>query len=102
MPTTTKPPPANVGLYTRKQAAAYLNLAECTLRRWWAATPPRGPRCVKMGTGRASRVRYPVVELAAFAADPIGYDAQTRRDNVPRFEPPSRGNPRHKKKGAAK
>ncbi len=86
-------------LFTRPQAAAYLNLSETTLRRWYAAST--GPRVCKLGTGRASRVRYPKAELDAFIRDPVGYAAQTRPDGVPHFEPPSRGNPR-KRKAAAK
>lgn len=82
-------------LLTRPQAAAFLNLSTTTLRRWYAADT--GPRVVKLGVGRASRVRYPRSELVAFASDPSGYTAQTRPDNVPHFEPPSRGNPRRRK-----
>lgn len=85
-------------LLTRPQAAAFLALSTTTLRRWYASNA--GPRVVKLGTGRASRVRYPIHELRAFAADPTGYAAQTRPDNVPHFEPPSRGNPRRKKAAA--
>ncbi len=82
-------------LLTRPQAAAFLNLSEMTLRRWYAEST--GPRVVKLGVGRASRVRYPRSELVAFAQDPTGYTAQTRPANVPHFEPPSRGNPRQRK-----
>lgn len=82
---------------TRPQAAAFLNLSTTTLRRWYAADT--GPRVVKLGTGRASRVRYSRSELVAFASDPVAYAAQARPDNLPHFEPPSRGNPRHKKAG---
>lgn len=82
-------------LLTRPQAAAYLNLAEATLRRWYAEST--GPRVVKLGTGRASRVRYPRAELVAFANDPNAYTVQARPADIPHFEPPSRGNPRRAK-----
>lgn len=82
-------------LLTRPQAAAFLNLSTTTLRRWYAAST--GPRVVKLGTGRASRVRYPRAELAAFARDPNAYAEPTRPENVPHFEPPQRGNKRRKR-----
>jgi predicted DNA-binding transcriptional regulator AlpA len=88
-------PVVQTELFTRPQAAAYLNLSETTLRRWYAAST--GPRVCKLGTGRASRVRYPKAELDAFIRDPVGYAAQTRPEGVPHFEPPSRGNPRQQK-----
>lgn len=81
-------------LLTRPQAARFLSIAENTLRRWYAES--RGPRVVKMGTGRASRIRYPRADLEAFARDPVGYAEQTRPEGLPHFEPPSRGNPRRR------
>ena len=85
-------------LLTRPEAAAYLNLAETTLRRWYSQNT--GPATIKLGVGRASRIRYPRRELQAFAADPNGYAGQARPVGVPHFEPPSRGNPRRRKKVA--
>ena len=82
-------------LLTRPQAAAALSVAESTLRRWYAEG--RGPATVKLGTGRASRVRYPLEHIRAFALDPVGYDQPARPDKLPHFEPPSRGNPRRKR-----
>lgn len=82
-------------LLTRPQAAAFLNLSPNTLRRWYADAT--GPRVVKLGVGRASRVRYPIAELRAFANDPAGYSQQARPDGVGHFEPPSRGNPKRRK-----
>jgi predicted DNA-binding transcriptional regulator AlpA len=82
-------------LLTRRQAAAVLGLAETTLRRWYAEN--RGPRVVKIGTARAGRVRYCRSDLLAWANDPVGYAVQTRPENLPRFTPPSRGNPRRRK-----
>ena len=82
--------------FTRPQAAAFLNLAESTLSRWYAANT--GPRTVKLGVGRGSRVRYPRADLVAFAMDPTGYTGQARPEGVPHFEPPSRGNPKRRKR----
>lgn len=81
-------------LLSREDAAIFLGLSVATLRRWYSNA--EGPRVVKLGTGRASRVRYPRHELMAFANDPNGYAAQTRPENIPVFEPPSRGNPRRR------
>jgi predicted DNA-binding transcriptional regulator AlpA len=88
----TTPTPAYVD---RPTAAAMMNLSEVTLRRMFAEN--RGPRVCKMGTARASRVRYAVSEIAAYMADPPGYTQSARPENCPRWEPPSRGNPRHKR-----
>lgn len=82
-------------LLTRPQAAAALSVAESTLRRWYAEG--RGPATVKLGTGRSSRIRYPLVHIRAFAADPVGYAEPARPEGLPHFEPPSRGNPRRKR-----
>lgn len=79
-------------LLSREDAAIFLGLSVATLRRWYSRA--EGPRVVKLGTGRASRVRYPRHELMAFANDPVGYAAQTRPDNMPKFDPPTRGTKR--------
>lgn len=83
---------------TRRAAAAYLSVSLTQMRRWYANN--YGPRAVKMGTKRASRVRYARRELDAFMADPAGYAVAARPEQMPHFEPPSRGNPR-RRKGAA-
>jgi hypothetical protein len=85
-------------LLTRPQAAVALSVAESTLRRWYSEG--RGPATVKLGTGRASRIRYPLEHLRAFALDPVGYDRPARADGLPHFEPPSRGNPRRERRAA--
>lgn len=79
----------------RRAAAAYLSISLTQLRRWYAEG--RGPRAVKMGSKRASRVRYPRAELDRYMAAPTLYAEQTRPDGMPHFEPPSRGNPRRRK-----
>lgn len=83
---------------TRAEAARYLSVSLTQLRRWYAEN--RGPAAVKMGTKRASRIRYAVRELDAFMAAPGTYAVATRPEGMPHFEPPSRGNPR-RRKGAA-
>lgn len=83
------------GLLTRPEAAQFLSVSEATLRRWYAHS--FGPRVVKLGGARSSRVRYPLPDLEAFASNPNGYAGQARPDHVPHFEPPSRGNPRRRK-----
>lgn len=87
-------------LLTRAEAARFLNIGEASLRRWYAAG--RGPAVVKYGTSRASRVRYPRVELLEFARNPAAYSTPARPDNVPHFEPPARGNPRRRKRPVGK
>lgn len=78
----------------RPTAAAMMNLSEITLRRMFAEN--RGPRVCKMGSARASRVRYAVADIHEYMADPAGYQHSARPANCPRWEPPSRGNPRHR------
>ena len=78
----------------RPTAAATLGVSEITLRRWFSEN--RGPRVTKMGSARASRVRYAVADLHEFMANPAGYAHAARPANCPRWEPPSRGNPRHR------
>jgi len=88
----TTPPTAYVD---RPTAAATLGVSEITLRRWFAEN--RGPRVCKMGTARASRVRYAVVDLHEYMSNPAGYAHAARPAHCPRWEPPSRGNPHHKR-----
>jgi hypothetical protein len=71
----------------RKAAARYLGLSEVYLRDAWAAGV--GPRAVKLGTCRQSRVLYPLEELDRWRSDPLGYSTPAR-DCGP-FEPPRRG-----------
>lgn len=73
----------------RPAAAAYLGLAESTLRDWWAAGD-RGPAGVKYGTARQSRVYYDVAELDRWRADPLGYQQRARPESLRPFEPPRR------------
>lgn len=82
-------------LLDRKAAAFVLGVSTNTLRRWYAEN--RGPRTVKLGQARASRVRYPRADLLAYARDPVGYAEAVRADGLPHFEPPARGNPRRRK-----
>jgi predicted DNA-binding transcriptional regulator AlpA len=76
-------------MLTRREAAALIGVQENTLRRWYAAN--RGPAVVKIGTARASRVRYPRASLLAWAAAPMACVQPARPEGLPRFEPPRRG-----------
>ena len=49
---------------TRKEAAEYTGFTPNTLGKW--ATLGRGPRFIKIGEGRSSRVRYAISDLDAF------------------------------------
>jgi len=62
----------------RAEAARLLGLSPATLRGWSAATPPRGPRAVKLGAGRQARALYPVSEIREFLADPQAYERSRR------------------------
>jgi hypothetical protein len=75
-------------MLTRRDAARYLGLSETYLRDAWAQSV--GPRAVKLGTERQSRILYPVEELDRWRSDPLNYSTPAR-DCGP-FEPPMRGN----------
>lgn len=79
----------------RKAAAAMCGVSEITMRRWFADN--KGPRATKLGTARASRVRYAVDDIREYMANPVAYPHAARPENCPRWEPPSRGNPRHRR-----
>jgi predicted DNA-binding transcriptional regulator AlpA len=76
-------------LLTRAQAAKVCGLAPSTLARLYARNA--GPRAVKLGAARGSRVRYPRSALLEWCADPAGFAEQARPAGLPRFEPPRRG-----------
>lgn len=76
-------------MLNRQQAARYLGLAPSTLRDLWAAA--RGPRAIKFGHCRQSRILYPVEELDRWRLDPTGYSATARDERIGPFEPPRRG-----------
>jgi predicted DNA-binding transcriptional regulator AlpA len=76
-------------MLTRPEAARLVGVSAGTLRRWYANN--RGPAVVKIGTARASRVRYPRALLMAWAADPATCTTPARPEGLPRFEPPKRG-----------
>jgi predicted DNA-binding transcriptional regulator AlpA len=78
----------------RPEAARILGVSEITLRRWFAEN--RGPRVCKMGTARASRVRYALPDIKEYMANPATYPHAARPADCPRWEPPSRGNPRRR------
>jgi hypothetical protein len=65
---------------SRAEAAEFLRLEEATLRSW--ATQDRGPRFVKLGAARSSPVLYARREVAAYIADPIGYEEKQARSRV--------------------
>lgn len=79
-------------LLTRGQAARLCGLAPSTLARLYARNA--GPKAVKLGSSRGSRVRYPRAALLEWIADPAGFDEPARPAGLPRFEPPSRGGKR--------
>lgn len=77
-------------MLTRKDAATYLGVRPGFLRDAWAQGI--GPRAIKLGTKRQSRVLYAIEELDRWRSDPQSYDTPAR-DCGP-FEPPRRGSPR--------
>jgi predicted DNA-binding transcriptional regulator AlpA len=83
----------------RKAAAALCGVSETTMRRWYSAN--KGPRATKLGTARSSRIRYALDDIRQFMANPAGYPHAARPENSPRWEPPSRGNPRHRQSRTA-
>lgn len=83
-------------MLNRSQAARYLGLAPSTLRDLWAAG--RGPRAIKFGHLRQSRIMYPVEHLDAWRLDPIGYSETARDESIGPFEPPQRGGDRRSSK----
>jgi len=68
----------------RATAAAMLGVTTHALRAWASADPPRGPRAVKLGQDRRSRVLYPVEEIRDWLADPVGYERRRRHPNARR------------------
>lgn len=82
-------------LLDRPTTARLLSIKESTLRKWWSATPPRGPRGLKLGLARQSRVMYPAAEVEAFAADPLRYARHARPDGLPAYDAPRRGGRQH-------
>lgn len=77
-------------MLTRRDAARYLGLSECYLREAWAAGT--GPKAIKLGERRQSRVLYPLEELDRWRRDPSRYDTPAR--DIGPFEPPRRGSSR--------
>jgi hypothetical protein len=82
-------------LLDRPTTARLLGIKQSTLRKWWSSTPARGPRGLKLGLDRQSRVMYPASEVAAFAADPLRYARHARPDGLPAYDPPRRGGRQH-------
>lgn len=89
---TRNNPTAETELLTREQAAKVCGLAPSTLARLYARNS--GPKAVKLGASRGSRVRYPRGSLLEWIADPAGFDEPARPAGLPRFEPPARGRKR--------
>lgn len=50
-------------LMTQREAAAFLTLSQKTLEAWRGASPPRGPKFVRMGT----RIAYWHSDLITWA-----------------------------------
>lgn len=63
----------------REAAAAHVGISVHKLRRMMAAGV--GPAYLKYGEARQAVVRFPLVELDEYLADPAGYDA-TRTDRM--------------------
>lgn len=59
---------------SRRQAAGIIGVSSDTLKDWARATPPRGPRCVKLGGNKQSRTLYPLNEIERWQRDPQGYE----------------------------
>lgn len=76
-------------LLTRPQAARLCGLAPSTMARLYARNA--GPKAVKLGAARGSRVRYPLESLREWMRDPAGFAEPARPAGLPRFEPPRRG-----------
>ena len=56
---------------SRSEAAAFLGLAPATLATW--ASAGHGPAFKKLSAGRSGCVRYSLVELRRYIADPQSY-----------------------------
>lgn len=70
---------------SRRQAAEFLGLSCATLAGW--GVEGIGPRFVKMSGGRSGSVRYSLLELQRFVADPQAYAPRP----VGRFNRPVKG-----------
>jgi hypothetical protein len=57
----------------RQRAADFLGLSVHKLKRLMASG--KGPTCVKNGDTKQAVVRWPIGELRAYKADPVGYVA---------------------------
>jgi hypothetical protein len=75
-------------MLSRTQAAKYLGLRPSSLRDLWAAG--KGPRAIKFGVERQSRIFYPLEELDRWRLDPLNY-GPSRDESIGPFEPPRRG-----------
>jgi hypothetical protein len=62
---------------SRTQTARLIGVTTDTLKDWARATPPRGPRCVKLGGRKQSRTLYAIAEIEAWQRDPQGYEQRT-------------------------
>lgn len=54
-----------------ERVATILAVAKVTLRRW--RSTGAGPRWIKFGSAKQSRVRYPLADLRLYMADPAAY-----------------------------
>jgi predicted DNA-binding transcriptional regulator AlpA len=85
------PVPATASM-TRAEAAAYCGLAASTLAR--LAARDQGPKIIKLGACRQSRVRYSKEDLDRWLAAGMPVDRRGARPaSTPRgcFAPPKRG-----------
>lgn len=68
---------------TRKEASEYTGFSQCTFAKW--AVVGYGPKFTKIGTGRSSRVRYPIAELDQFLnGGPVGDGGQASNSTAGR------------------
>jgi predicted DNA-binding transcriptional regulator AlpA len=58
----------------RRRAAARLGIAERTLKAWQLAG--KGPRPVKFGTHRQSRVAWRAADIDAYLTNPVAYESE--------------------------
>jgi len=71
---------------TPAAAARMTGFSVATLRRLNAEG--RGPRPLKLGTCRQSRLRYPRDEVVAWISDRMAYETASRQADRTKFTPP--------------
>lgn len=62
----------------QRSAAGMLGITPTTLRRWLLAG--RGPKPFRDGDGPGARVRFDILEIRGYLADPTAYEAAKRSE----------------------